>query len=103
MFCPYPLFSKFFLAFFYPPTNWNLRSLLRENTPVSNKYPEQPDDEQMRRVVDIEKPLHAFPFSSFPVILLQNRQRQQCAHLENSVGFVHKDKVYGCIDDSPYQ
>ena len=80
-----------------------LQRSLREKTPASDERSDHADNKQMRRIVDIEKPLHALPFPSFAVILLQYRQGQQRAHLEEPVDLVYKEEVHGGIDRRPYQ
>ena len=60
-------------AFTLQPYKPEFIDSLREDTSVSNEHSDNSNCKQMRRIIEIEKPFHAFPFSPLTVILLQNR------------------------------
>ena len=43
---------------------------LRENAAIPHHHSDKPNHKQVRGIVQIEKPLHVLPFSSFAVVLL---------------------------------
>lgn len=66
---------------------------LREHAPHSCQNPDQTDDKQVGRIIDIEYPLHLPACSPGAVVKIENRQRQQGAELEQTVDPVHGKEI----------
>lgn len=64
-----------------------------------NSY--DPNNHKVRRIVDIEEPLHPLPMASLSIVLCQNRDRQKREHLQYAVEPVEKKKVNGGINSCP--
>ena len=55
----------------------------------------------MEGIIKIEKPLHPFPAASLPVILGEDRDRQESKELQNAVEAVEKEKINGGVNEGP--
>ena len=69
----------------------------RRDIPVQGD-PDESDHEEVRRIVDIEQPLHAGPFAALAVVLGQDRDRQEGEHLQRAVQLIQEDKIDRRID-----
>lgn len=56
----------------------------------------------MRRVVDIEKPLHALPSAALAVIAREDGDGQEREHLQSAVELVEEDEIDERVDECPY-
>lgn len=63
--------------------------------------PKDTYNQKMRRIVHIEKPLHALPASALPIIAGKDRDRQKGKDLQKPVSSVEKQEVYGRIEKAP--
>ena len=63
--------------------------------------PKDAYDQKMRRIVYIEKPLHALPLTSLPIIAGKDRDRQKGKDLQKPVSSVKKQEVYRRIEEAP--
>ena len=60
------------------------------------------DHHKMRRIIDIEKPLHSFPLSAFAIVLRKDWNGQECKQLQYSVKFIQEQKINSCVNRTPY-
>lgn len=63
--------------------------------------PDDADHDEVRRIIQIEKPLHAFPLAALPVITHQDRDGQAGKELEHAIRFVDKEEVYQTVHERP--
>ena len=72
------------------------------SSPAFEKYAQQSDQYQMRRIINVKEFAHAFPHAAFAVIAIQDRNTERCAELQRAVKRIKKNHIYCGIHGSPY-